>query len=155
MNGHRKLLIFALNELLAKKLVSLDDPGNFANEDGHLFIDIAGQPSVVNWSSISGGELRLSVWWKYDHLRHPQANLLGNECEKFTSPEPLAKEQHYPKFVGAFGTGWVERRTGKWLQGMDGVNLHSVYTRRGEKTALDAIPTPVPNGFDAEGKFFS
>jgi hypothetical protein len=154
MNSHRKLLVLALNELLERKLVSLDDPGNGADGSGHLSVLLAGSPSMITWNDISGGEQRLSVWWKYDHSRHPQANLEGNARETFSGSSPLAKSQHYPKFVGVTASCWVERRTGKWLQGRGRENLFDVYTRRNELAALEALPDPIPMGYKAEGKFF-
>lgn len=154
MNAHRKLLVLGLNELLVKKLVSLDDPGDSPEKDGYVFADIAGQPSVIRRSCISGGELEFSIWWKYDHSQHPQANLSGNSREEFRSSKPLAKSQHFPKFVGALASGWLERRTGKWLQGRDSQGLFSLYARRGVRSCLDEMPVPRPSGFEAQGKLF-
>ncbi|MGQ2979197.1 MAG: hypothetical protein ACT6Q9_05810 [Polaromonas sp.] len=151
MHNLRKLLVLAVNQLLERRLISLDGE----NEQGHLLTTIAGEPSVVNWRGIGSQELQISVWWKYDHSKHPQADLQGSYRETFTGTAPLAKSQHYPKFVGAFASAWLERSTAKHLQGRGAKHIFKHYVRRGESENLDAIPTPVPNGFDAEGKFFS
>lgn len=151
MNPHRKLLVLGLNEALRTGRISLDPAGD---ENGHLFARIAGHDSIVCWSAINAGELRLSVWWKYDHDKHPQANLQGNQRENFNGSSPLAKSQHYPRFVGAVVAGWVERSSGKFLQGHGARGLFDVYTRRGERAELDEIPTPPTNGFEPEGQFF-
>lgn len=151
MNPHRKLLVLGLNEALRSASVSLDP---ISDQKGHLFASIAGHDSVVSWSAINLGELRLSVWWKYDHSKHPQADLQGNQREDFTGSSPLAKFQHYPRFVGVVVAGWVERSTGKFLQGYGSEGLFDVYTRRGERVELERIPSPIANGFAPEGQLF-
>ena len=151
MDKHRKLLVLGLNELLKRNLISLDGHGD---EKGHIMTELYGENSVIIWNSISHEELRLSVWWKYDHSKHPQANSQGNSKETFVTTLPLAKQKHYPSFVGATVSGWIERETGKHLQGEKAQGLFSIYTRKGEKDILENIPDPVPNGFKAEGKFF-
>lgn len=110
---------------------------------------------MVRWHAISCGELQLSVWWKYDHSQRPQANLEGNQCESFNGSQPLAKPQHFPKIIGAAASGWIERQTGKYLQGRGKEGLFDLYTRRGELQHLEMLPVPTPSGFSAEGKYFS
>lgn len=148
MNPHRKLLVLGLNELLGQRLVSLDREGA---DQGHVFANIGGAPSVVSWVEIGHDELRLSVWWKYDHGRHPQANLSGREREEFHTSYPLAKPQRFPEFVGVTVSGWLERRTGKHLQGYDADGLFDKYTRRGELAHLNALPVPKAKGYLTEG----
>lgn len=152
MHTHRKLLVLGLNELLERGLLSLDPA--VPVHAGHLLTSIAEEPSVIIWNGISGDEVSLSVWWKYDHSKHPQADLEGSQRESFHGPTPLAKPLHYQKFVGAFASGWVERRTGRFLQGVGSAGLNEAYTRRTDVGALQALPTPTPAGFKAEGKFF-
>jgi hypothetical protein len=157
MNGHRKLLIFAVNELLARKLISLAPSGSdLKNEEehGHVLLDLCGYPAAINWNNIGFDELRVSVWWKYDHSRHPQADFTGNSRERFRTSRPLAKRQHYARFVGATVSGWLERKTGAFLEGRGSDKLYDVYTRQGEREALVGLPEPVPAGFGAEGRFF-
>src|ERR1700683_1548512 len=86
MDGHRKLLILALNELLDRELVSLDGDNEGS---GHLVTEIAGENAVILWQDIGFQELRLSIWWKYAHSCHPQANLTGNAREEFVTSRPL------------------------------------------------------------------
>lgn len=157
MDGYRKLLILAVNEAVRQGKISLDAPASDAptDENGHLFTELAGFPSVVIWSSINVGELRISVWWDYDHSRHPQAESLGNARETFTSAEPLAKRSAYSKFVGATASAWLERKTGKYIQGYGKDNIIYTYLRTNMREKLRAIPDPKPVGYGAEGKFFS
>lgn len=152
MHTHRKLLVYGLNALLEKDLISLDP--SVGVKDGYIETQIAGKSSIVIWRGISGEEVELSVWWDYDHSKHPQANLLGRARENFHGPTPLAKPQKYQEFVGAFASGWVERRTAAFIQGK-GPDLAEKYTRRTNVEALRDLPTPIPRGFKAEGKFFA
>lgn len=152
---YRKLLIAAINQLLERKKISLEKKGvkELFDQDGHLFTEILGYPSVVIWRDIGFEEIEISVWWKYDHSLHPQANLTGNSKESFRTSSPLAKRQHYKKFVGVTVTGWLERKEGKYLQGKKNRGLTQIYTRSGEKEILEKLQTPIPNGFQMEGKF--
>lgn len=152
MHVYRKLLVLGLNELLGRKLLSLNPAEPV--EGGHLLTSLAGERSVIIWHGISGDEVSLSVWWKYDHSKHPQANLEGSQKESFHGPAPLAKPQHYQKFVGAFTSGWVERRSRQFLQGVGSKGLCESYTRRSDLQALQDLAIPTPAGFEPEGKFF-
>lgn len=150
MHPYRKLMVLGLNAALDAGMVSLDGKDEPYR---HLITQLAGETSVVRWHGISGDELSLAVWWKYDHSRHPQANLEGNARERFHFDEPLAKRQHFPRFVGVVVGGWLERQTARHLQGHGGQHL-TTYTRRGERQALEALPNPVPRGYLVEGRFF-
>lgn len=156
MNAHRKLLILGLNEAIQQGKISLSAPLEDAptDEKGHLFVDVHGFPSVVLWNSISVGELRVSVWWNYDHSRHPQAELSGDARESFRGSKPLAKRSHYLKFVGATASGWLERNTGTYLQGTGSQGVFDTYLRKDMREHLQAIPEPSPKGYSPEGKFF-
>lgn len=150
MHWGRKLLVLGLNHLLDHGLISLDGNGG---ERGHCEAEIAGRPSMILWSDAGFQELRLSIWWNYDHSRHPQANLRGNSREEFRTSRPLAKSHRYREFVGATVSAWVERDQGKYLQGRAAKHLFDVYLRQGSKVALDALEDPVPKGFAIEGRF--
>jgi hypothetical protein len=156
MNPFRKLLIASTNELLDRGLITLQGKdGKYSHPgEGHIFVDLYGYPSVILWDDIGFEELRISVWWKYDHSMHPQANLCGNTRERFNMSSPLASRNLYRKFVGVTVSGWLERRTSKHLQGKNQEALFDIYTRKGEKTELTDLPPLIPKGFQAEGKFF-
>jgi hypothetical protein len=151
MHAHRKLLVLGLNELLARNLVSLTDEGE---THGHIMAKICGEDAVLLWETIGFEEVRISVWWKFDYSKHPQAQLQGAYRESFRGGSPLAKSQHYPKFVGATVSGWLERKTGKYLMGKASQGLFGTYMRRGEREVLDAVPVPAPNGFKVDRKFY-
>lgn len=157
MDPYRNLLIHGINALVELKKIPLAPTGKSNHEPkefGHVFVDIAGQPSVVSWNDAGFDELRISVWWKYDHSRHPQANLEGNYREQFHTPSPLAKSQHLPKFVGVTVSAWFEREEGPHLQGHGRKRLFDIYTRKGELEALKQLPTATPLGYRPEGKFY-
>ncbi len=72
----------------------------------------------------------------------------------FEIPALLQVKQNTKKFVGVVVHGWVERATGKYVQGSGGDSIIRDYVRRGEKAELEKLPTVQPNGFQAEGLFF-
>lgn len=150
MHWGRKLLVLGLNYLIKRGLLSLDGTGG---ESGHCEAMIAGRRSMLIWADAGFQELRLSVWWNYNHSRHPQANLLGNSREGFRTSQPLAKSHRYREFVGATVSGWVERERGKYLQGKGAKHLFDTYLRQGSKVVLDAAEDPRPTGYETEGKF--
>lgn len=156
MNNYRKLLILALNEALDRRLLTLDAPRTDAptDEDGHAMFEVAGFHSVFLWNSISVGELRVSIWWNYDHSNHPQANSPGNSKETFSLSRPLARRTKYPNFVGATASAWLGRKTDKHLQGEGKRGVFDTYLRADMKERLNSMPEPKPIGYQAEGPFF-
>lgn len=157
IDPYRNLVIAGINELIKKGVVSLtakkpNDPTT--ENDGHVFVELFGFTSVVIWRHIGYDEVTISVWWKYDHSLHPQANSTGNARESFNGSRPLADKSHYRKFVGVVTSGWLERKNGTYLQGKSRKGIFTEYTRNGEKMALDKLPIQQPRGFDAEGKFY-
>lgn len=162
MTPLHKLAIMALNELLSRQAITLDAPdtdGQSSGETGFIRTQLAGKPTIINWNDIGHGEMRVSVWWDYDHSKHPQAfpelpdGSSTKEC--FSTASPLAKRQHYPKFVGVTLSFWLERKHGKWIQCQDGAFTgFDRYIRKGMQSELDALPAVTPNGFKATGRFF-
>jgi len=155
MDPMRNLMVLGTNELLSRGLIELAGDSTENRDDrGYVMVDIAGKPSVVLWQNSGYEELRISVWWNYDHNKHPQANLTGNSREEFRTARPLAKKSHYPKFVGACVSGWMERKKGKHLQGFGRDHLFEIYIRRGVLDELRAIPLARPDGYNASGQFY-
>lgn len=156
LDPYRNLLIAGTNELLKSNFISLhysEDETQY-KKDGYLLTEIFGFPSVVIWRETSFEEIIISVWWKYNHKLHPQAELTGNSRERFTSSSPLAKRSQYKKFVGITATAWLERKDGKYLMGQKKERIIDVYTRKGEKTELQKMPQQSPLGYETEGKFY-
>lgn len=152
----------AVNTLLERNAISLnasDTNHNSQDKAGYIFTDLAGKPSVINWFDAGFEELRISVWWDYDHSKHPQAYAdfpdSDSNKEKFRTTQPLAKPQHYPKFVGVTFSFYLERKAGKWIQGKeDKFKGFDRYIRRGIQDQLDALPDVFPNGFKVSGPAF-
>jgi len=151
MNNYRKLLVLATNHLLDIRLISLDPEGK---EDGIVFANLAGENSVINWAHVSHGELRISVWWKYNRLLHAGASPITGRREVFQCELPCINKVDYSGFLGAAASGWLERRMGKFLHGWEGRGIVCTYCRDSECAALHSWPDPVPTGYKAEGKFF-
>lgn len=149
MNPYRKVLVLAANHLIETGKLDLNEQ---ADVTGNLQTLIAGRNTAINWAGIGCGETRIAVWWDYDHSKHPQADLEGNSRENFKTSAPLAKRQHYPKFVGIVVSGWLEREQGKYLQGRGADFLPEKYARRGALAEIEALPDPVPLGYAAEGR---
>lgn len=156
-NPYRNLIVMAINELLQQKKINFnvdkEQPGKAGDMDGYLLTKLCGQNCAILWREISYQELMITVWWKYDHSKNPQANLTGNERENFNDT-PLADKKHYKKFVGAVVYGWLERLTEHYLMGKDSENIGKFYVRQGEKTELENLQFVKPEGFKAEGKFY-
>ena len=160
---HRNLLVLATNYLIRQSLISLEAPNDYDErrrdpsreglERGHVNTVLAGKKSVINWNDVGFEEFRISVWWDYDHSKHPQANHEGSYRERFVTASPLAKRKKFKDFVGVVCSGWFERKEGKYLQGRGKTNLHEIYTRQRNAELLRAIPKTKCLGFSAEGPF--
>ena len=156
MNEYRKIIVLGINEIVQSELISLNVNGNHIPDEkefGHIFADLANVPSVILWENIGYDELQVSVWWNYDHRKNPLADSLGYAKEQFLALSPIANRRHYPKFVGATVTAWLERKNGLYIQGSGNKGLTETYMRQTDRSQLQALPTPVPKGYRAEGKF--
>lgn len=98
------------------------------NEMGYLITMLANEKTVINWKSIGYGELRLTVWWKYNHSSYLKVNLKDNNQKKMYFNLPLVRHNKYSSFVGVIVSGWLERRSSKHLQGNGENGLFNIYT---------------------------
>ena len=150
---YRNLIVAAINELLQQKKINFnvdkEQPGKAGDMDGHFFTKLFGQNCVILWREVSYQELMITVWWKYDHSKNPEAN----GAESFYDT-PSADKRHYKKFAGTVVYGWLERLTEHYLMGKDSGNIGKFYVRQGEKIELENLPFIKPEGFQAEGKFY-
>jgi len=155
IDPYRNLLVAATNLLLQEKLISLEYNKEIErSESGHIITTLFNYTTVIIWNNIGYGELSISVWWKYNHDNHPQANLKGNAKERFRTLSPLAKRQHYKKFVGVVASCWLERKDGKFLQGEKRKCIFDVYTRQNDKQELENLPVQIPNGYESESIYY-
>ena len=174
------LLGHALNLLIKKGLIDINSTEDA--ESNYLECKLLEKPTIINWSYINFGEIRMSVWWNFDKTKHPQHleggyknriildNLSaheqmkyagtkkgifsnGNTIEKYNTEEPLAKRSKDINFVGVLCSTWVERKNGKYLQTEGGKRIYSSYIRAHDKKALCSIPNCRPLGFELAGRF--
>jgi len=174
------LLGHALNLLIKKGLIDMSSTDEA--DSNYLECELLGKTTIVNWSYISYGEIRMSVWWNFDKTKHPQHleggyknriiidNLSaneqmkyagkrkgifsnGNNVEKYQMDKPLAKSSKYIDFVGVLCSTWVERENGKYLQTEGGRRIHNSYVRTRDKKELCSIPNCRPLGFELDGRF--
>jgi len=117
-----------VNKLIEQNYISLNfEDVNEENEEGHIACRIFRYNSVIIWRNIGFGELHISIWWKYNHNNHPQANLKGNQKENFNLSQPLANRNQYRKFVGVTASCWLERKRGKYIQGTNRESIFDTY----------------------------
>lgn len=149
MSMFRNLLAHGLNQVAQANLLSLEAPGtNFHTEEkGWTKLIIAGRPSIFAWHSIGFDELKIGLWFDYDHTNNPAA-----AREEYSACRPLAKQYRYREFVGALIAGWLERRTGVYIQGLGNDGILVPYCRRSSKSYLRDLPAPEPRGFLMEGR---
>lgn len=174
------LLGHALNLLIQKGLIDISSTADA--DDSYLECELIGNPAVINWSYISYGEIRISVWWNFDKTRHPQhleggyknkvlldhlpdqeqRKYMGtnkgiystsNTVERYQTEEPLAKQSKYKDFVGVLCSTWIERKDGKYLQTEGGKRIFGSYIRARDKKSLCTIPNCQPEGFNLAGRF--
>lgn len=150
MNDLRNLLVAATNKLIEEGHVRLDST---PVQNGYIITELFGRTSAILFQDIGFDEVRISVWWDYNHDTHPQAKLSGSSREEFTTSSPLAKKSAYPKFVSAVVSGWFERKEGFYLQGKGSNSLFDTYVKTTAKPVLASLPRATPNGFKSEGKF--
>lgn len=148
MSIFRILLAHSLNQALQEKLLSLETSGanDYTKENGWAKLIIADRPSIFAWHSIGFDELKIGVWFDYVHENNPAA-----AREEYSASGPLAKKYRFPEFIGAFAAGWLERRTGIYIQGFGDDGVLDPYCRRSSKSYLQNLSAPVPLGFLMEG----
>jgi hypothetical protein len=147
----RNLLVSGINAGLEQKRFSLDpnncplnnDPINPRHSEvGYWFELSGGIPARASALSIGFDEIRIAVAaWPIDHAR----SLLNGEI---LSPKIRL-------LVGdGYAYGWLERRTGKWLQVHNNRRGAGFVNSRRHRAATLAAIKAEPNGYADNGKFF-
>lgn len=174
------LIGHALNLVIKKGLIDMNSTDDA--DSSYIECQLLEKPTIINWSYIGFGEIRISVWWNFDKTKHPQhldggfkdkiisnnfsnheqmeyigANkeifFRSNNVEKYTTDAPLSNPKKYINFVGVVCSTWIERKAGKYLQiEKGGRHIFHSYIRDRDKKALCAIPDCRPLGFELSGR---
>ncbi|BES86281.1 hypothetical protein PEC302110_33780 [Pectobacterium araliae] len=144
------LLVTALNEAIRQNKIDLNGVSHEDHNQKHEYIlcEIDGKPTVINWADIGCDELRFSVWWDYNHEKHPQ-----QKDERYLSAKPVAKKSKVKAFIGVHASCWIERKTGKYIMGVHGDRIFDIYVRQSNLDALMKLPKAKPLGYKDAGKF--
>ncbi|HGC8063920.1 TPA: hypothetical protein ACI1IR_001177 [Yersinia enterocolitica] len=144
------LIVIALNEAIKLGRIDLNGTSGKPDEQkhAHFTMIIGGKQTVVNWFDMGADELRFSVWWDYDHSKHPQ-----QRSEKYQCSKPIAKSTKLVGFIGACASCWLERQTGKYIMGKNGDHLFETYIRRSSAIALNSLPPEQPIGYKVSGRY--
>lgn len=161
-----KLMLYGVNELVKRDLIDLEltpeteaccfdvDKASMPKEKGWADIDICGRPSLIHWRNVGYGELQISVWFDVDR------NALDASLERYggTIPIllPMAHPQHLLRslkpYVAGIATGWLERKTGKYIMTRKDGGISLGYIRDSSRQQIQDLPTPEPIGYRAKGK---
>lgn len=126
----RELLCHAINFLLKNNLISLNNPKNIP--ESRCETEIFGKKSVITWHEHNYDELRISIWWGYVGL--------DNTCNM----KPL----DYKENVMVTCSCWLERRAGKWVQGVNSELISMIYCSKSAINELMSVPSATICGYD-------
>lgn len=148
-----KLMVIALNKAISAGRIDLDGGAGDTRmgEPATMEMTIAGKPSVFSWFDSGHGELRLSVWWDYqpelmptwrkDHM-HPVAG----------TSTPVVPRRFFYLILGACGSCYLERKSGKFIIGSEGNQLFDVYVREDTALDIDILRREKPLGYAVAGE---
>lgn len=144
------LIVTALNEAIQRGRIDLNgvSPSDREQRHEHFYCEIGGKTTVINWVDIGHDEIRFSVWWDYDHEKHPQKNV-----ERYQTSKPIAKSSKLNSFVGACASCWLERKSGKYIMGNKGDRLFEIYLRQSTQDDLYRLSTEKPSDYKDSGRF--
>ncbi len=134
----RDLLCLALNDLVEKNLINLNET---QNTKGAHFSEILGKSSKTTWDSIGHGEIKLTVWW-------------GIKQGLIDSSGSTPLNRNIKDALQAACSIWIERKNGIWLQGKGSEYLFDTYCSREVRPELLSIKEVEPIGYKKEGAFY-
>lgn len=143
------LMVLAINEALKKGVINLEVAEN-EERKGYLLMDVAGKPSVFNWFDAGYGELRISIWWDY----HPEMMPTYRRAwlTDLTTSTPPVNRKYFRNIMGACGTCYLERRSGRFIIGDMGNQFTSTYIREDSAFELARLRTAQPDGYEICGR---
>lgn len=119
-----------LRDLLGHAANAIDEKYGIENINEEVSIEtvLHGKRAFILCTPIGFQELRITVWWGYKLSKTIDChNILFNG----------AKNKTTDAMVG----GWIERKDGIWVQGVDSKSLVNLYCSRCAQQELDKIPT--------------
>jgi hypothetical protein len=134
MNILRNLLTEAINHTIKEKKVDLYSLNDI---EGQCKCKIFDTLSFIEWRGIDHGEIRFTIYWGIDQ-KSTQANklqLLNGEILSFL----------------ASASGWLERKDGKWLQGIHNESITNSFCTSDAKKELAIQPKILGLGFKKSG----
>lgn len=136
-----------LRDLLGHAVEILDEQHSIENitEQVVLEKEVCGKRSIILCCPIAFDELQISVWWGYKPQEIP---------EDANSKEPTST---LPKneIVDAMVSGWIERKTGLWIQGKGTEGLFNAYCSRDARQELEVIPKYESAKIKRTGQFYN
>jgi hypothetical protein len=134
----RNMMVAAINDGLAHNVFDLGATEPAKADRPQSSFELAGLPAIAHFAGISHDEIRVNV---------------------IVAPTPAGYRCIYSGILGgffqlgdAFASGWLERRTGKWLQLVKG-GRELFRCRRHLVPRLAALKIE-PQGYRDHGKFF-
>lgn len=146
-----KLMVIAINKAIKSGAISLDGVST-DNEDKHQLMRmvIDGKPAVLNWFDAGYDELRITIWWDY------QPGMMTTWRKKFmgdpVTSMPQVSRGYFRHILGACGSCYMERRTGKYIMGYNGNQFFDTYVRDSSVYDLEQMQSEQPAGYATYGK---
>ncbi|WP_275346951.1 hypothetical protein [Xenorhabdus bovienii] len=149
-----KLMVIALNDAIKKERIDLNGRSeNKQQEKKYRYQElvIAGRRTIINWLDAGHDELRISVWWDYQPEMMPTwRKQYIYDCEPTTATPQVAR-RFFRHILGACGSCYLERKTGKFFIGDEGNQFLDVYVNEDSVSYLNSIPAEEPQGYSTHG----
>lgn len=149
----QKIMICALNEAIRRGAIDLNGKSVDCSEErksGYIDTTIGDKRTIINWFDAGYDELRISVWWDY----RPELSMVKRYPvrENFLGTKPQVQGRPFYKFIGACGSCYLERRTGKFITGDAGNQFFDVYVREWSVPDIGGLPSVQPSGYETSGR---
>ncbi|VEA68199.1 Uncharacterised protein [Serratia plymuthica] len=146
-----KLMVIALNKAISAGVIDLNGKSGEINKRGHIETDIGGLPTVINWFDAGYDELRVTVWWDYrpDLMPTWRKKHIGRLAP---GTVPNVARRFFGYILGACGSCYLERKTGKFIVGEAGNQFFDLYVREHSVYDLNSIVSEQPAGYETSGR---
>ncbi|HGW6106098.1 TPA: hypothetical protein ACNIQM_004296 [Citrobacter werkmanii] len=146
----QKLMVIALNHAINAGAIDLDGKSDETKRRSRLEFTIGDRPTVINWFDAGYDELRVSVWWDYRPDLMPTWR--NKHIGRFIfGTSPGVSRRFFNHILGACGSCYLERRTGKFIIGDEGNQFFDMYVRENTVHVISQIPDEKPQGYELSG----